>query len=61
MSCLLHIDFERTVGEQSGPDARNGSSLSEREMGAGWPLPPRWTHWKVRDYAAELLRAICDK
>lgn len=65
MSCLLHIDFERTVGEKTGSDKRNGSSsgssLSEREMGAGWPLPPRWTHWKVRDYAAELLRAICDK
>ena len=55
MSCLLHIDFERTA--TSGADTRSDSSSFS--VGAG--RAGKWTHWKVRDYAAELLRAICDK
>lgn len=52
MSCLLHIDFERR-GDAAGAGGAGTGALSS--------LPPKWTHWKVRDYAAELLRAICDK
>lgn len=52
MSCLLHIDFERR-GDAAGAGEAGTGTLSA--------LPPKWTHWKVRDYAAELLRAICDK
>lgn len=68
MSCLLHIDFERTP--DGGETKSNGNSNSDSDSGDSLPLPftvkaglvgNKWTHWKVRDYAAELLRAICDK
>ncbi|CAM9093915.1 unnamed protein product [Pylaiella littoralis] len=67
MSCLLHIDFERrnvAGGGGGGGGGRggfgNGGSSQEVTVHSALP-PPKWTHWKVRDYAAELLRAICDK
>lgn len=65
MSCLLHIDFERrNVAGGGGGGGRggfgNGGSSQEVTVHSALP-PPKWTHWKVRDYAAELLRAICDK
>lgn len=59
MSCLLHIDFER-AGTDNGGSA-NSESSSFGGMGAHSAARPKWTHWDVRDYAAELLRAICDK
>ncbi|CBN74035.1 transcription initiation factor TFIID subunit 6 [Ectocarpus siliculosus] len=59
MSCLLHIDFER-AGLDTGGSA-NSDSSSFGGMGVHSAARPKWTHWDVRDYAAELLRAICDK
>eukprot|EP00903_Cladosiphon_okamuranus_P018099 g16656.t1 len=56
MSCLLHIDFERTTGGGGANSDSSSNSFSARAVPAA-----KWTHWKVRDYAAELLRAICDK